>query len=85
MRGEARNLNRYPMSPILKRDRSTLLSAGGACLVAWVVPVLGYLMLPIEYLNTHIHELFHAIAAVGTGGRADKILVFPDASGVTPV
>jgi len=37
------------------------------------------------YLNTHIHELCHAITAVGTGGSVDYIAVFADGSGVTPV
>jgi len=43
------------------------------------------LLLPITYLNTHLHELGHALAAWGTGGRPFHIKVFADGSGVTPI
>ena len=43
------------------------------------------LLLPITYLNTHLHELGHALAAWGTGGTPLHIKVFADGSGVTPV
>lgn len=42
-------------------------------------------VLPIQYLNTHLHELSHALTAVGTGGDVQRIMVFSDGSGVTPV
>jgi hypothetical protein len=43
------------------------------------------LLIPLLYLNTHIHELAHAFAALGTGGVPEMIQVFPDGSGTTPV
>lgn len=43
------------------------------------------MLLPLVYLNTHIHELCHALAALATGGEAMRIEVFSNGSGVTPV
>lgn len=48
-----------------------------------LVPVLKYLLLPFDYLNTHFHEMFHAIACVATGGMVDSIRVFINSEGVT--
>ncbi|CAN5505169.1 hypothetical protein BH11ARM2_BH11ARM2_12200 [soil metagenome] len=49
-----------------------------------LVPGLRLLLLPLTYLNTHIHELCHALVAWGTGGQPQYILVRVDGSGVTP-
>lgn len=42
-------------------------------------------ILPLIYLNTHFHELAHALAALASGGIPERILVFADGSGVTPI
>lgn len=47
------------------------------------VPVLRFGLLPFDYLNTHLHELFHALTALVTGGFVDHIEVFSNGSGVT--
>lgn len=49
------------------------------------VPVVGAVLLPLRYLNTHLHELGHALMALGTGGQVERIVVYGDGSGVTPV
>lgn len=49
------------------------------------VPVVGWALLPVTYLNTHIHELCHALSAVATGGQVARIEVFANGGGVTPV
>ncbi len=49
------------------------------------MPHLRPVVLPLVYLNTHIHELCHALTAVLTGGEAQRILVFADGSGLAPV
>ena len=59
--------------------------AGILSLFAWLSPVLGRLLLPVQYLNTHLHELGHALAAALTGGTVEQIIVRADGSGVTPV
>jgi len=67
----------------LQNRRKLVLVAAGLSAVTWVVPALSLLTLPIVYLNTHIHELMHALMTLATGGSAKTILVFGDGSGVT--
>ncbi len=68
-----------------KPHQIALLFAGLASAAAWAVPLLRSLMLPLLYLNTHLHELCHALAAELTGGEVQKIVVHADGSGMTPV
>ncbi len=69
----------------LRPHQSALLLAGAVTPVAWAVPVLGLALLPLQYLNTHLHELCHAIVGIGSGGDVHEILVFGDGGGVTPI
>ncbi|MCU0315011.1 MAG: M50 family metallopeptidase, partial [Fimbriimonadaceae bacterium] len=65
-----------------RKDQWLLLGAGFVSLLFILVPVLRPFALPLIYLNTHLHELAHALAALGTGGRVDHIAVFANGSGV---
>lgn len=65
--------------------QTTLVYAGIATLAVWAIPALQWLLLPVQYLNTHLHELCHALAALATQGDPQHIGVFADGSGVTPV
>lgn len=49
------------------------------------MPYLRIAVLPLIYLNTHFHELAHALAALATGGTPSHILVFANGGGETPV
>ncbi len=69
----------------LRPHQTALVSAAVAAAVGYAVPIAHLFLLPLQYLNTHIHELCHAIAAIGTGGDPAQILVFANGSGVTPV
>lgn len=62
-----------------------LLASIGLSSAMWIVPFLWFLWLPLIYLNTHIHELAHALTALATGGQVQHILVFANGGGVTPV
>jgi hypothetical protein len=42
-------------------------------------------MLPLGYLNVHLHEFCHALVATLTGGHAEHIEVFARGGGITPV
>lgn len=68
------------MAKIATHQRLLLVSAVIA-VVAWLFarPVV----LPLVFLNTHVHEMCHAITAAVTGGSVLKIQVFSDGSGVT--
>lgn len=59
-----------------------LLLAALATVAIWFVPFLNLAYFPIQYLNTHIHELCHALATVATGGAVSHMLVFANGSGV---
>ncbi len=50
-----------------------------------LVPVASVVLYPFNYLNTHIHEMCHAIVGICTGGHVQDIKVFGDTSGVTQV
>ncbi|MBS1715707.1 MAG: M50 family metallopeptidase [Armatimonadetes bacterium] len=69
----------------LRTDQKTLLAAGAASVLLWAVPAFRFVALPLIYLNTHVHELCHALMALATGGRVEHILVFSGGNGVTPV
>lgn len=66
-----------------KARRNTLLVAGVILGVLQMVPYGRLVLLPVFYLNTHLHEICHAIAAWLTGGSVARILVHADGSGET--
>lgn len=67
----------------LRKDQKLLVWVCAAALAVWVVTPLRFLLLPLIYYNTHIHELCHALAAIATGGRVNLIEVLANGSGVT--
>jgi len=69
----------------LTKSQKLLLTAATLSVALWAIPIARYLILPLDYLNTHFHELAHAIMAIITGGEPDYIHVYADGSGVTPV
>lgn len=69
----------------LRQDQSALIWASVATLACWLIPILNWVALPLEYLNAQTHEMCHAITAVLTGGQVLEIQVNSDGSGATPV
>ncbi len=69
----------------LNLHHKRLLILGIFSLALWLIPETRPLLQPLIYLNTHIHELCHALSAWATGGRPDRIEVFSSGSGLTPV
>jgi hypothetical protein len=67
----------------LRRDQTILLWACVAALAVWVVAPLRFLLLPLIYYNTHIHELCHALATVLSGGSVGAVEVYASGSGAT--
>jgi hypothetical protein len=70
---------------LLAPHQTAILSAAGVAFLACIVPPIHLLLLPLQYLNTHLHEMCHAIMAAATGGDPLRILVFANGSGVTPI
>jgi len=69
----------------IRPHQVTFLIAGFATLIGFLVPIVRQLLLPVMYLNTHLHELSHALVAKATGAEVEKIVVNADGSGLTPV
>lgn len=67
----------------LKPHQTTLVIAALISLLLWVVPIFGFILLPLQYLNTHLHEFSHAFMAIITGGEVDNIHVYAAGNGVT--
>jgi hypothetical protein len=69
----------------LRKDQTILLWASAASLAIWMIPGLRLLAAPLALLNTHYHELFHAIAALASGGSVSHIVVNKDFSGLAEI
>lgn len=57
-----------------------------ACIISvalWFLPFLRWATVPLQYLNTHIHEAWHALATVATGGMVSHIEVHANGNGET--
>lgn len=67
----------------LRKDQYFLLLAALASAILWLTPLARWLLLPLTLLNTHLHELCHALAGFGTGAIVHRIDVFLDGSGAT--
>lgn len=68
-----------------KANQRILLTASGVTVLAWAVPILSLIALPLQYLNTHAHEFFHALVGIATGGHVSEIAVFASGGGVTHI
>ena len=69
----------------MNRATKLQLLAALASLALWALPGAGLVLLPLELLNTHIHEFCHAVVALATGGQVGYIRVLSTGDGVTPV
>lgn len=69
----------------MRKDQTMLLWAAVVVGIGFFVPFVRWAFLPFLYLNTHFHELFHALAAMATGGDVLDIKVFANGSGVTHI
>jgi len=65
-----------------RRTKAALVWSIVLTLALYVVPfgqIIGY---PLVLLSTLVHEVGHGIAAVLVGGRFERFVMFPDASGM---
>jgi hypothetical protein len=67
----------------LKPHQTTLIVVALISLLLWIVPGFGFILLPLQYLNTHLHEWCHAFMAMITSGEVRDIKVFANGSGTT--
>ena len=69
------------------RPQVTLLFAATAVsvvlwMIAWYVPLVGYVVYPLQLFATFVHESSHALMTLITGNAVMSLTVSPDASGV---
>lgn len=69
----------------LKSHQQALIVAGIVSAVLTLIPFAHDLLLPLVYLNTHLHEMCHAFTALAFGGQVVNITVHADGSGLTPL
>jgi hypothetical protein len=67
----------------LRPQQIGILAAIAFIMLSWLIPGAQYIILPLQFLNTHLHEMGHALASVMTGGAVSQIIVRSDGSGVT--
>jgi hypothetical protein len=72
-------------SGTLQKHQSAIVVAALVAAAGFIIPPVHWLMLPLQYLNTHLHELCHALTAVATGGQPEWIKVYSNGSGLTPI
>ncbi len=58
-----------------------LLLLALALMVLWRLPVVGMVLYPFVLLKTFIHEIWHGIAAILTGGSFERMEIYADTSG----
>lgn len=69
------------VTKFIKRDKPLLVAIAGMVLLM-NIQKLGYVLYPFKIFSTWIHELSHGTAAILVGGGIDKLLIYPDTSGL---
>lgn len=65
----------------LKHDRRLLIIT--LLIIVFInVPFLRWIVYPFTIFSTYIHEVCHGMAAIFVGGAIQKILLYPDGSGL---
>lgn len=67
----------------LRPHQAALLAATAISIVLWFFPLLRWVTVPLQYLNTHLHEFCHAVTAQVTGGAVSHIEVHSNGNGET--
>lgn len=70
---------------MFKPHQGALVAAALAAIAIMTLPLLRFVALPIQYFNTHTHELCHALTAIATGGQVQHIEVDASGGGITPI
>ena len=71
--------------PNMNVDRMRLLGLIGAAIATialWQVPGGNYILYPFTILATWFHEMAHGLMAFLLGGRFDRLIIFPNGSGI---
>jgi len=71
------------MRPPLTRDEKLLIGLVVGTVILMNVPYGEYPLYPFKLFATWIHETFHGLAALATGGSVSRVEIYADTSGVT--
>lgn len=76
---------RYAIADNAKPQVKLLMVATLASLLLWIaswyLPLVGYVLYPLQLFATFVHEGSHVLAALLTGGSVQSLTVSPDTSG----
>ncbi|MBF2078492.1 MAG: M50 family metallopeptidase [Synechococcales cyanobacterium T60_A2020_003] len=64
------------------RGLKWLIIAAIATIVLWQIPFGNYILYPFTILATWFHEMGHGLMAMLLGGNFEKLLIFPNGSGI---
>jgi len=67
----------------LRPHQSAFVLSAILSVALWFLPFLRWLTVPLQYVNTHVHEGWHALTAVATGGMVDHVQVHANGNGET--
>lgn len=77
---------RYKLAEDAKPQVTLLIGATAVSvalwMIAWYMPIVGYVVYPLQLFATFIHESCHALVTLLTGNSVMSLTVSPDASGV---
>lgn len=79
--GNAQQHKRWSWKEMIKRD-GRLLIITFAIIVLMNIPFIKYVLYPFSIFSTYVHEFCHGFSALLVGGRVQKLLIFPDTSGL---
>lgn len=68
--------------PVAQMGLAWLIGTAIATAVLWQMPFGNYILYPFTILATWFHEMGHGLTAMILGGDFEKLLIFPNASGV---
>jgi len=72
-------------APAASARRALVIAAAIAWLLQHVVPFGRLVLYPFTLLATWVHETGHGLAALATGGRFERLIIYADASGFAEV
>jgi len=78
---EAHKHKRWSWRETAKRD-GRLLIITLAIIILINIPFIKYILYPFSLFSTYVHEFCHGFSALLVGGRVQKLLIFPDTSGL---
>lgn len=59
-----------------------LLLAAFITVALWQMPFGNFILYPFTILATWFHEMGHGLTAIALGGRFEKLMIFPNGSGL---